>query len=131
MSSPKSLELRQSSNFYMDIRLDFGEEYGNSAVEMDEKLFRYAISLALKILYGDMGYIIPVDVLKYREEDRRALIRLPARELVKVWSALSLFSKYDDLDCMFRIYKVTPVLACLNLNSRLYEHLTVEGCREK
>lgn len=116
-----------SSKFYMDIRLDFGEEYGFSEVEMNEAKFKYTILLALKILYGDMGCTIPVDVLKYREEDRRAFVRVPANDVEKVWSALSLFSKYNDLACMFRIYKVTPVLACLMLNKPL-EHKIKEKC---
>ncbi|XP_035220067.1 ribonuclease P protein subunit p14-like [Stegodyphus dumicola] len=77
-----------------------------------------------------MGYIIPIDILKYRTEDRRAYIRLPARDVTKVWSALSLFTSYEGLECMFRIFKVTQVLACLNLNSSIYFHKKTEDCTD-
>lgn len=117
-----------NGKFYMDIQLDFGEEFGNSGIEMDINKFKYAISLAMKKLYGEMGYITSIDVLKYKEKDRRAYIRIPASELVKVWSSLSLFSTYDGLDCMFRVYKVTPVLCCLSLNSRMYDHKAADEC---
>ncbi|GFV10499.1 RNase H domain-containing protein [Trichonephila clavipes] len=51
-------------------------------------------------------------------------------ELVKVWSALTLFSSYQDLDCMFRVYKVTPLLASLNLNSNIYKHKEKGKCTD-
>nr|XP_042904752.1 uncharacterized protein LOC107444448 isoform X2 [Parasteatoda tepidariorum] len=69
----------KSRNFYMDIQLDFGEEYGGKPLDMEINAFKYAIFQALKNIYGDMGCIISVDILKYREEDRRAFIRVPSR----------------------------------------------------
>ncbi|CAL1276689.1 unnamed protein product [Larinioides sclopetarius] len=74
-------EVYYPGNYYMDIRLDFGEQYGLTEIPMDVKKFKYAIFLALKILHGDMGCSIPVDILKYREKDRRAIIRIPSKRL--------------------------------------------------
>ncbi|CAL1276688.1 unnamed protein product [Larinioides sclopetarius] len=98
---------------------------------MDVKKFKYAIFLALKILHGDMGCSIPVDILKYREKDRRAIIRIPSKQVTKIWSALTLFSSYDDLECTFKVYKTTPVLSCLNLNSTMYNHKEQDKCTEE
>ncbi|GFR29065.1 uncharacterized protein TNCT_191171 [Trichonephila clavata] len=123
-------EICEFKKHYMDIRLDFGEKYNNPEISMDLAQFKYAIFLALKSLHGDMGCSVPVDVLKYRSDDRRAFIRFPSKELVKVWSALTLFSSYQDLGCMFRVYKVTPLLANLNLNSNIYKHKEKEKCTD-
>ncbi|GIZ00796.1 ribonuclease P [Caerostris extrusa] len=75
---------------------------------MDINIFRYVISSALKKVYGNMSCSIPVEILQYREKDRRGIIRIPSKETVKTWSALVLFSSYDDLECMFRVYKASP-----------------------
>ncbi|CAL1276687.1 unnamed protein product [Larinioides sclopetarius] len=124
-------EVYYPGNYYMDIRLDFGEQYGLTEIPMDVKKFKYAIFLALKILHGDMGCSIPVDILKYREKDRRAIIRIPSKQVTKIWSALTLFSSYDDLECTFKVYKTTPVLSCLNLNSTMYNHKEQDKCTEE
>ncbi|KAF8768048.1 Ribonuclease P protein subunit p14 like protein [Argiope bruennichi] len=115
----------------MDIRLDFGEQYGETEIPMDIKQFKYSIFLALKTLHGDMGCSIPFDILKYREKDRRAIIRFQSKHITAIWSALTLFSSYDDLECTFKVYKATPVLACLNLNSSIYNHKEQDKCMEK
>ncbi|GIY84212.1 ribonuclease P [Caerostris darwini] len=106
--------------FYMDISLDFFEEYGFKSIPMDINIFRYVISSALKRCM--MSCSIPVEILQYREKDRRGIIRIPSKETVKTWSALVLFSSYDNLECMFRVYKASPLLPCLNLCSSLYIH---------
>lgn len=113
---------------YMDLYLDFGPMHEKSKIEMDENQFQFAIFCALKTLFGDTGCAIKVDILYYNGE-RRAYISFSAKNLTAVWSALCLFSKYDGLDCMFLIYKVTPVLAALNLNSRGFKHKRImEKC---
>ncbi|KAG8185038.1 hypothetical protein JTE90_017061 [Oedothorax gibbosus] len=122
------VKLSQSSWFYMDIKLDFGENCDNSSLLMGVKQFKYAVFLALKTMHGDVGCAIPVDILKYDEKQRRAFIRIPSREVTKVWNSLLLFSSYEGLECMFRVYKVSPVLACLNMNSRLYNHKLSSNC---
>lgn len=106
---------------YMDVALIFdGSEHGD---ELNAKIFKYAIVLALKKLFGEVGASIPVDVLRYRDADHRAYLRTQSRNLVKVWSSLSLFSSYDGKPCHFRIFKVSSSLASLSVSSSHYEHL--------
>ncbi|GFT14316.1 uncharacterized protein NPIL_196101 [Nephila pilipes] len=72
-------EVNVFSKCYMDIRLDFGEQYAYPEMSMDVTKFKYAIFLALKTLHGDVGCTVPVVIMKYREDDRRAFIQIPSK----------------------------------------------------
>ncbi|KAM7285994.1 ribonuclease P protein subunit p14-like [Ixodes scapularis] len=72
-----------------------------------------------------VGASIQVDVLRYREHDRRAYLRTSIKNLVKVWSSLTLCTSYDGKPCTFRIFKVSCSLASLSVCSSHYEHKPV------
>ncbi|XP_029838218.3 ribonuclease P protein subunit p14-like [Ixodes scapularis] len=107
---------------YLDVSLEFE---GNPDFEFDSKIFKYAIVTALRRLFGEVGASIQVDVLRYREHDRRAYLRTSIKNLVKVWSSLTLCTSYDGKPCTFRIFKVSCSLASLSVCSSHYEHKPV------
>ncbi|XP_014679445.1 PREDICTED: ribonuclease P protein subunit p14-like isoform X3 [Priapulus caudatus] len=68
------------------------------------------------------GAMVAVDVLKYNEGDRSAILRVHSHNLVKLWSALTLTDRYMSRKCAFRVHQVSPYLMGLAVNSREYEH---------
>uniref|UniRef100_A0A3Q2QJE8 Ribonuclease P/MRP subunit p14 n=1 Tax=Fundulus heteroclitus TaxID=8078 RepID=A0A3Q2QJE8_FUNHE len=65
-----------------------------------------------------VGAALNVDVLKYDEETLSALLRVPSRGLVKLWSSLTLQGSYKNQTCAFRVLQVSPFLLALTGNSR-------------
>ncbi|KAJ7317105.1 hypothetical protein JRQ81_003267 [Phrynocephalus forsythii] len=103
-----------SEYHYLKVHLEF-QEAGNllNAVE-----FKQLIISALKRLHGEVGAALPVDVLAYEEKSLSAILRVPTRGLVKLWSALMLFSSYQSQQCAFRVTQTSPFLLALAGNSR-------------
>ncbi|CAN7989225.1 unnamed protein product, partial [Ixodes hexagonus] len=104
----------------------FREFEGDPDLELDSRLFKYAIVMALRTLFGEVGASIQVDVLRYREADKRAYLRTSSKNLVKVWSSLTLCTSYDGKPCSFRIFKVSCSLASLSVASSQYKHKAVQ-----
>ncbi|XP_036007713.1 ribonuclease P protein subunit p14 isoform X2 [Fundulus heteroclitus] len=99
---------------YLKVRLELEDESTRlSAVEL--KTF---IIACLKGLHGEVGAALNVDVLKYDEETLSALLRVPSRGLVKLWSSLTLQGSYKNQTCAFRVLQVSPFLLALTGNSR-------------
>jgi RNase P/RNase MRP subunit POP5 len=73
------------------------------------------ISKALEELHGEIGKSIPVDVLRYVENDGKAILRTPHKSVVKVLSALTLCGMYKDLLCAFRINQISNHLIELGM----------------
>lgn len=109
----------RTQNVYMDVSLHF-EEPGE---EVDATIFKFVILQALKKLYGEVGASVAVDVLKFRESDLRAYLRVSSSNLVRLWSSLTLTSCYNGRPCSFRVYKVSPSLASLSVSSSHYQHV--------
>uniref|UniRef100_A0A3P9QDN0 Ribonuclease P/MRP 14 subunit n=1 Tax=Poecilia reticulata TaxID=8081 RepID=A0A3P9QDN0_POERE len=76
------------------------------------------ITSCLRSLFGEVGAALNVDVLKYDEETLTALLRVPSRGLVKLWSSLTLQGFYQNRVCAFRVLQVSPFLLALTGNSR-------------
>ncbi|KAM4583479.1 ribonuclease P protein subunit p14 [Fundulus diaphanus] len=88
---------------YLKVRLELEDESTRlSAVEL--KTF---IIACLKGLHGEVGAALNVDVLKYDEETLSALLRVPSRGLVKLWSSLTLQGSYKNQTCAFRVLQVS------------------------
>lgn len=103
-----------SPHHYLRVRLLLEDEPPSlSAVEL--KTF---IVSCLRGLHGEVGAALDVDVLKYDEEKRTALLRVPSRGLVKLWSSLTLQGSYQNRACAFRVLQVSPFLLGLTGNSR-------------
>lgn len=79
------------------------------------KLF---IISGLKNLYGEVGAALNFDLLKYNEDTLSALLRVHSRDLVKLWSSLTLLGSFQGQACAFRVLQVSPYLQVLTGNSR-------------
>ncbi|XP_067129152.1 ribonuclease P protein subunit p14 [Centruroides vittatus] len=99
---------------YLDVFLEFDRNYEN---EIDENHFKCIVVQALQQMFGIVGSAIDIDVLKYREKDKRAFLRCPGKKVEKVRIALTIFSSYENVNCCFRINKVTPDLTSLSKNT--------------
>ncbi|XP_013786657.1 ribonuclease P protein subunit p14-like [Limulus polyphemus] len=96
---------------YMDVTLDFGEELGYRGIPVDSSMFVNIIENSLKLLFGEVGASIVFDVVKYREKNRRAILRFYERDLVKLWSSLTMCSEVGGKVCAFRVNKVSQSMA--------------------
>uniref|UniRef100_G3MTA8 Uncharacterized protein n=1 Tax=Amblyomma maculatum TaxID=34609 RepID=G3MTA8_AMBMU len=113
---------------YMDASLNFEEPQE----DIDASIFKFVIVQALKKLFGEVGASVTVDVLRFRESDLRAYLRVRSSNLVRLWSSLTLVSSYNGKPCFFRIYKVSPSLASLSVSSAHYQHVpATEATAEK
>lgn len=63
-----------------------------------------------------VGASVNVDVLKFREADLRAYLRVLSSNLVRLWSSLTLTSCYNGRPCSFRVYKVFDPKALAKYN---------------
>ncbi|XP_037520045.1 ribonuclease P protein subunit p14 [Rhipicephalus sanguineus] len=109
----------RTQHVYMDVSLRF-EEPGE---EVDATMFKFIIQQALRTSFGEVGASVNVDVLKFREADLRAYLRVLSSNLVRLWSSLTLTSCYNGRPCSFRVYKVSPSLASLAVSSSHYQHV--------
>lgn len=114
-----SFSVCRSQHAYLDVSLDFE----GRPPEIDARIFKFIIGQALKKLFGEVGASVQVDVLRYRESDRRAYLRVSSSNLVRLWSSVTLHSSYNDRPCSFRVYKVSASLASLSVASPHYQHL--------
>lgn len=108
----------KSTYSYLKVNLEF-EDRENF---VEDVRFKSIILKALKQLHGDTGAAIQVDVLRYEEKTMEAILRVHSSGLVKLWSALTLFSEYAGLTCAFRIQQVSGHLMSMAVNSRQHLH---------
>ncbi|RDD45172.1 Ribonuclease P protein subunit p14 [Trichoplax sp. H2] len=101
--------------FYLKVKLEFTDR---SVTVDDEKGFKSIIISCLQSVYGEIGSIMTVDVLKYDQSKLEAILRTKSRDAVKVWSSLTLTGTYGDYECAFRILQVSPYLMSLAVCSR-------------
>lgn len=99
---------------YLHIRLDFE----NDGPEISALNFKQIVLEAVTGLFGLTGASSLLDILKYEETDRSAVIRIYHRFLTQLWSSLSLYGNYKGVPCAFRVLQVSPHLMALSCNSR-------------
>ncbi|XP_048348211.1 ribonuclease P protein subunit p14 [Sphaerodactylus townsendi] len=115
LSSYERIVLKNASEYYyLKIHLEF-QEVG---ISLNAVEFKQLIVSALKLLHGEVGAALPVDVLSYEEKNLFAILRVPIIGLVKLWSALTLFDSYQNRKCAFRVTQTSPFLLALAGNSR-------------
>lgn len=110
------LVLKTPPYYYMMVTLDL---FGAKA-NFDSDLFKSVILKALQGVHGDVGASIAVDIIKFDKKSLQAIIRVPSKGLVKVWSAMTLYSSHNEKPCHFKISKVSPHLPSLSVNSRKF-----------
>ncbi|RWS17325.1 ribonuclease P protein subunit p14-like isoform X2 [Dinothrombium tinctorium] len=112
---------------YADISLEFQLNDAQSN-NIHERTFKIIIMSALKSLFGDVGAAINVDIIKYDSSEKRAFIRFPAKQFVRVRSALTLLSSWEKQNCTFRIHKICHSLSSLPIESFNQHHNVVACC---
>lgn len=115
-----TIHLKQTAEFsYLKTTLEFEAE---TSLDIDLILFRTILVQALKSLFGDLGAALQVDVLRYDSLMRQAILRVPNRGLVQLWSSLSWYSEHKDYRCRFHIHKISSCLLSLSTDSRTFQH---------
>lgn len=101
---------------YMKIVLTF--EAGQTVPEICMSEMRQTITTALRTVFGENGAAVCVDILKYSPKSRKAILRVPQSDYVKVRNALCLYGKYGDYHCAFRVKQTSGHLMALAVDTR-------------
>lgn len=72
-----------------------------------------SIEQSLRTIFGEIGGHATVDLLKYDESRRRAILRVPEDFYVKLRAALTLTSTFQGVLCHFYVHSVSRVLLSL------------------
>lgn len=67
----------------------------------------------LQAIFGEIGGHTKVDVIKFDQNNRRFILRVPDRDYVKLRAALTLTPAYQSISCCFRVHSASPVLLTL------------------
>ncbi|XP_021930815.1 ribonuclease P protein subunit p14-like isoform X3 [Zootermopsis nevadensis] len=104
--------------YYFDVSLELEQD----TTEISAVYFKNHVMHLLNILFGEDGASTAVDVLKYDELSRRAILRCPSASYVKLRSSLTLCEKFNNIRCVYRIRNSSPCLLSLLNTSRGYNH---------
>lgn len=94
----------------------------NSDRTVTAVFFKKHLIQSLKELFGEVASAVDVDVLKYNENERRAILRISSDYYLKLRASLTLSGKYEDIPCAYRIHKASSHLLHLVGDSRDYIH---------
>ena len=81
---------------------------------------------SMKDAFGDYGVSVPIDILKFQKKDCRAYIRFPARDSVRVQSAIGLAHTWEGLSIHIIIHKLSHAISSLCLESFDQPHNVIE-----
>lgn len=107
-------------HFYLKVSLTFSKAPGFS---LDSTRVKMIVMAALQSLHGQVGMSLPVDVLGTHHTGHATALttlRVPFKELDRVWSALTLMGSYDGKLCVFRVHQHSGSLLSLAVSSRDY-----------
>ncbi|KAL9987161.1 hypothetical protein ACROYT_G001419 [Oculina patagonica] len=107
--------------FYLRVKLEISKEDDLPPFEIDAVIFKSLLVQALQSLHGKIGSAINVDIIKFEPVLMEAIVRVKERGLVKLWSALTLLSYYQDRKCAIRVIQVSAHLLSLAADSRQWE----------
>ncbi|KAK3589477.1 hypothetical protein CHS0354_030601 [Potamilus streckersoni] len=98
---------------YLKVRLDFEDD-----ADIDIIIFKHIVIQAVQSLFGEAVSCTPIDVLKYRQTNREAILRVSSSYFTKLWASLTWYSSYNEQSCAFRVLQVSSHLMALAANSR-------------
>lgn len=75
--------------------------------------FKSSIEQSLSKIFGEIGGLTTVDLLKFDENRTRGILRVPEDFYVKLRAALTLINKFQDIPCYFKVNSASPVLLSL------------------
>ena len=72
-------------------------------------------------VFFKVGAAIRVDILKYNASTRRAVLKCPSDDFVKVRSALITVTEFSKAECYFKVHRVAASLLSLTASSRTFK----------
>lgn len=75
--------------------------------------FKSSIEHSLLKIFGEIGGLTTIDLLKFDENRTRGILRVPEDFYVKLRASLTLINKFQDIPCYFKVNSVSPVLLSL------------------
>jgi RNase P/RNase MRP subunit POP5 len=75
----------------------------------------------LFVFFFKVGAAIRVDILKYNASTRRAILKCPSDDFVKVRSALITVTEFSKAECYFKVHRVAASLLSLTASSRTFK----------
>ncbi|KAG8550289.1 hypothetical protein GDO81_026946 [Engystomops pustulosus] len=117
-SDPKAYERKVLKNCseYQYLKIELVIEDKN--IKLSAPQMKLFIVSALKDLHGAAGASIPLDLLKYDENNLSAILRVKNSGFVKLWTSLTLLRQCHGHQCSVRVLQTSPFLLALAGNSR-------------
>ncbi|CAH3019327.1 unnamed protein product [Porites evermanni] len=118
----EKITLAQTAQFfYLRVKLEIAKETDLPPIHLEAVTFKSILLQALDSLHGKIGAALNVDILKFDAKSMEAIVRVRERGLVKLWSAMTLFSYYQDRQCAITVIQVSPHLLSLAADSRQWK----------
>lgn len=102
--------------------MNFREFLRPLEIEITAAFIKKNILEAVNQLFGEVGTAVNIDLLKYNSTNTRVIIRVPESHYLKLRSSLTLASKYEGQNCVYKVHKASPLLLGLLGDSRNYIH---------
>ncbi|KAK0182501.1 hypothetical protein PV327_000637 [Microctonus hyperodae] len=94
----------------------------NPSRQISAVFFKKHLMQSLKQLFGELGADTTVDILKYDSSSRKFILRCKSKDYVKLRSALTLASTYEEDTCIYIIHKASASPFGLLSDGRNYQH---------
>ncbi|XP_055700434.1 ribonuclease P protein subunit p14 [Phlebotomus papatasi] len=99
-----------SAYIYLDVSLQLSTIPRDPIVPV---FFKGGILTSLEEVFGEIGGCTTVDVLRFDPKTLKAILRVPKEDYVKVRTALTLISAFQEIPCRFHVNSVSPLLLSL------------------
>jgi len=84
---------------------------------LDAKLLKNILVSAVRDLFGQIGVTsYEFDIIEFKEEDRTCIIRVNSLGFVPIWSALTLLSQYNNMNCNIIVKRTASHLITFGTN---------------
>ncbi|XP_064090664.1 ribonuclease P protein subunit p14-like [Macrobrachium nipponense] len=99
------------SHWYLDIEMDYGSDLD---LLMAVDILKFFMLSAVKTMFGEVAASSTLDILKFDEEERRAIVRVPSENYAKFRAALTMCSAVRlDKDVFPFIFTIKQASSCL------------------
>jgi len=84
---------------------------------LDAKLLKNILVSAVRDMFGQIGVTsYEFDIIEFKEEDRTCIIRVNSLGFVPIWSALTLLSQYNNMNCNIIVKRTASHLITFGTN---------------
>lgn len=95
-----------SDYYYLDVSL----KLASKPEQLLAVFFKSCLERSLTRIFGELGGLTTIDLLKFDSRRARAIIRVPANFYVKLRSAIALTGSFQDIPAAFVVHKAGPLL---------------------